>query len=154
MFVPVIAIGRAIATLFVAFGQWITGNYFTLIPHDGGEPGHIEWIEPVPHEHSGRIRISLSDGRTYVAFADADTSASPMEALAAEPFEEAFRDTPFDIAIRLNGTRDDWMECRFALSDRPATGTAVGTCIDDDGAAFDVVRHRRPATQRKFRRYG
>lgn len=154
MFVPIMAIGRAIATLFVAFGQWITGNYFTLVPQDGTEPGHIEWIEPVPHEHGGRIRISLSDGRTYVAFADAYTSGSPMDLLAAEPFDEAFPDKRFDIAIRLNGKRDDWMECRFELSERRSAGATVGTCINEDGAAFDVRRHDPPAPKRRFRRYG
>jgi hypothetical protein len=154
MFVPILAIGRAIATLFVALGQWITGNYFTLVPHDGGEPGHIEYIEPVPHEHSGRIRISLSDGRTYVAFAEDEASGAPMDVLAREPFDEEFGHAPFDLAIRLTGQRGDWMECRFAYAERRTTGAAAGTCVTDTGRAFDVVRREHPSPKTRFRRNG
>jgi hypothetical protein len=138
MFMPLLAIGRAILTVFVAFGQWVTGNYFTVVPADGGSPGRIEYFQQSPDGAVSQIRISLADGRTFVASLDSDTQPSPIEILASEPFDESIVPDGVPFALRLTGEHQDWMDCRFTGS-----GTLrqnIGTCVTDQGHRFHIVR--------------
>ena len=141
MFMPLLAIGRAILTVFVAFGQWVTGSYYTVVPVEGGSPGHIEYFHQSPDGGVSQIRISLADGRTFVASLDSDTQPSPIEILASEPLDESIAPYGVPFALRLTGEHQDWMDCRF-------TGVTtlrqhVGTCVTDKGRSFHIVRDER-----------
>jgi hypothetical protein len=141
MFMPLLAIGRAILTVFVAFGQWVTGNYYTVVPADGGSPGRIEYFHQSPDGAVSQIRISLADGRTFVASLDSDTRPSPIEILAAEPHDDSIAPYGVPFALRLTGEHQDWMDCRFTvLSGSSTLRQNVGTCVTDTGHSFHIVQ--------------
>ena len=128
MFVPIIALGRAIATLFVALGQMITGNYFALVPVDGGEAGRVEIVRAGRTDALETIRVTLADGRTFVA--SFDRRDGPASEFAA--------DGGGAIAVRLVDAGRAYMDCRF----QPPSPREnfFGRCTTESGRVFQVCR--------------
>jgi hypothetical protein len=133
MFIPIAAIIQGIIVLFVALGQWITGTYYALAPHDGNGGGRIEIVRAENAGGPMRIEARLADGRLFSAtFRPSDRRAIVRSAPSREP-ALAFP----SIAIELYASDGSAMQCRFTRSaNRRDNG---GRCETPDGRGFDVI---------------
>ena len=140
MFIPVVAIVQGIIILFVAFGQWVTGTYYTMEPIDGGRGGRIEIFRDASPDGSMRIEARLDDGRIYRASVEADSRRAIVRGL---PSRRARDTAPPAVAVELVARDGNTLMCSFTRTD----DTSGGGCVTPEGRHFELVaRDERPAS--------
>lgn len=138
MFIPVVAIVQGIIILFVAFGQWVTGTYYTLEPIDGGRGGHIEIFRDVSPDGSMRIEARLDDGRIFRTSVEADSRRAIVRGL---PSRRARDGVVAAVAVELVARDGNTLTCSFTRTN----DTNSGGCVTPEGRHFDLVaRDDRP----------
>lgn len=133
MFIPVAAIIQGIIVLFVAVGQWITGTYYALAPHDGREGGRIEIVRSNDRPDSMRIEATLADGRLYTA----SFHAGARRAIVRSAPARDGRESRPAVTVHLYAQDGSEMLCRF--TDGASYGASGGRCATADGRGFDIV---------------
>jgi hypothetical protein len=138
MFIPVVAIVQGIIILFVAFGQWVTGTYYAMTPHDGGHGGRIEITRDASPRGVLKIEARLDDGRVFRASFDAGSRRAIVRGLPSRRGRGV--ESPA-VAIELVASDGNTLSCSFTRTD----GESGGGCMTAEGRRFDLVaRENRP----------
>lgn len=132
MFIPVVAIVQGIIILFVAFGQWVTGTYYTMKPIDGGRGGRIEIFRDVSPDGSMRIEARLEDGHVFEVSFEQRSRRAIVRGL---PSRRSPNRTTEAMPVELVSAGGDKLACFFTRSDE----RDAGGCTTSDGREFRLV---------------
>jgi len=142
MFIPFVAIVQGIIVLIVALGQWMTGTYYALAPHDGQRDGRIEIVRAEGHDGPLRIEAKLGDGRTYVATFE----SGARRRIVRDGPPRYRRESRPAVNIQLYAADGTVLDCYFTQQ-RPGSADS-GRCSAFDGRGFDIIAADDTATAR------
>ena len=132
MFIPVMAIVQGIIILFVALGQWATGTYYAMAPHDGERGGRIEISRSAGGDGAMKIEARLDDGRVFSGSFDAGSRRAIVRGLPSR----RIRTEPLPaVAVELYAHDGEMLACRFTRGDEQS----AGGCVTPQGQRFDLI---------------